>query len=148
MPGRLPPPPPANPEVDLDADVLGAVAADRVRDQRPASGTRYPWMPNNNGMAPGRSRAEPGPGAQRLRCRRRERLGVPPLDRTLRDPPCPERDEVAERDDRRTDAITSDERGHASLDPSPHLDRAPHLDPNPYLGGASQLADDHTRDLG
>jgi hypothetical protein len=71
-----------------------------------------------------------------LRCRRRERLSDPPLDRTLRHPPCPERDRVAERDDRRTDATTPDERGHANLDPNPHL------------GRASQLADDHTRDLG
>jgi hypothetical protein len=30
--GRLPPPAPANPEVIVDADVLDAVAADRIRD--------------------------------------------------------------------------------------------------------------------
>ena len=134
MPGGLPPPAPADPEVVVDADVLDAVAAGRVRDQRPAGGTRHPWMPNNHGLGPGRARTEPGPGAQRLRCRRRERLGVPPLDRTLRHPPCPERDRVTERDDHRTDPATPDQRGHANL-------RA-----DPDLGRASQLADDHARD--
>ena len=29
----------------VDADLLDAVAAGRVRDQRPASGTRHPWAP-------------------------------------------------------------------------------------------------------
>jgi hypothetical protein len=36
MPGVLPPPAPADPEVVVDADVLDAVAADGVRDQEPA----------------------------------------------------------------------------------------------------------------
>jgi hypothetical protein len=36
MPGVLPPPAPADPEVAVDADVLDAVAADGVRDQEPA----------------------------------------------------------------------------------------------------------------
>jgi hypothetical protein len=36
---------PADPEVVVDADVLNAVAADRVRDQGPAGGTRHPAPP-------------------------------------------------------------------------------------------------------
>jgi hypothetical protein len=36
MPGVLPQPAPADPEVVVDADVLDAVAADGVRDQEPA----------------------------------------------------------------------------------------------------------------
>jgi hypothetical protein len=71
-----------------------------------------------------------------LRCRRRERLGDPYLDRTLRHPPCPERDRVAERDDHRTDATAPDNRGHANLRPDPDF------------GRASQLAHDHTGDVG
>ena len=72
-------------------------------------------------MVAGRARAKPGPGAQRLRCRRRGRLGDPPHDRTLRHPPCPERDRVTERVDHGTNATTPDQRGHANLGPNPGL---------------------------
>jgi hypothetical protein len=71
-----------------------------------------------------------------LRCWRRERLGDPPFDRTLRYPPCPERDRVTQRDDHRTDATTPDHRGHTVVDP------------NPDLGRASQLADEQAGDVG
>jgi hypothetical protein len=102
MPGVLPPPAPADPEVVVDADVFDAVAADRARDQGPATtGIRHPWAPGDQGMAPGRARAGPGRGAQRLRGRRWERLGDPSHHRTLRHPARAERDRVAERDDHR-----------------------------------------------
>jgi hypothetical protein len=71
-----------------------------------------------------------------LRRRRRRRLGDPLHDRTLRHPPCAERDRVAERDDHRADATAPDHLGQADLDP------------NPDHGRASDLAHDHARDLG
>jgi hypothetical protein len=136
--------------VDLDADVLGAVAADRVRDQRPANGTRHPWMPNNNGMAPGRSRAEPGPGAQRLRCRRRERLGVPPLDRTLRDRPAPSGTQSPSETESPSETTVEPTRSPQTSADTPASTRAPTSTERPTStrtptsAGASQLADDHT----
>src|SRR4029450_7668368 len=87
MPGVLPPPAPADPEAVVDADVFDAVAADRARDQGTATTrTRHPWAPGDQGMAPGRARAGPGRGDQRLRGRRWERLGDPSHHRTLRHP--------------------------------------------------------------
>jgi hypothetical protein len=71
-----------------------------------------------------------------LWCRRRERLSDPPHNRTLRHPARAERDRGPERDDHSTDATTPDHRGHADLDP------------NPDHGRASQLAHDHTGDIG
>jgi hypothetical protein len=71
-----------------------------------------------------------------LRWRRRERLGHPPHNRTLRHPLCFERDRGPERDDHRPDTTTPDNRGHADLDP------------NSDHGRASQLAHDHTGDVG
>jgi hypothetical protein len=44
-----------------------------------------------------------------------------PHHRTLRHPPCPEPDRVAERDDHGTDATNPDERGHANLGPNSDL---------------------------
>ena len=78
---------------------------------------RTSWMLSRGSMAPGRARAEPGPLAHRLRCRRRERIGDPHLDRTLRHPPGPERDRVGVRrppndattPDPRSDTPTSDQ---------------------------------------
>ena len=122
--------------VVVDADVLEAVTADRVRDQGPAGRTRYPWALDNHGLAPGRTPAETGHGAHRVRCRWQERFSDPPHHRTLRHPACAKRDRVTERDDRGIDATTPDHRGHACLDRNPDHGRAP------------QLAHDHTGEVG
>ena len=77
---------------------------DRARDQRPAAGILHPWAPGRQAMGAGRARVGPGPWAQRLRRRRRERLGESSHDGTLRHPPRPERDRVTGRDGHSTDA--------------------------------------------
>jgi len=74
--------------------------------------------------------------AQRLWCRRRERIGDPYLDRTLRHPPRPERDRIAERDGHDADATDPDQCCGANVDP------------NPDVGRASDVADDGTHDVG
>jgi hypothetical protein len=53
--------------------------------------------------------------AQRLRGRRRERIGDPSLDRTLRHRSCPERDRVAEWDGHGADATDPNQHWNADL---------------------------------
>src|SRR5215216_6877587 len=80
---RAPPPALVAPEVAFDADVSDDVAADRAREQEPAGGTPHSRAPGGQGMGSGGACAGSGPMAQRLRGRRRERIGDPSLDRTL-----------------------------------------------------------------
>jgi hypothetical protein len=56
-----------------------------------------------------------------LRRRRWERLGDPSHHRTLRHPPRPERDRVAQRDRHGTDATSPDHRCDANANEDPDL---------------------------
>jgi hypothetical protein len=56
-----------------------------------------------------------------LRGRRRERIGDPSLDRTLRHPPSPERDRVAERDGHGADATDPNQHCDANVNSNPDV---------------------------
>ena len=90
--GRAPPACPGCSGGVVDADVLADVAAGRAREQGPAPGIYGHGAPGGQAMVGGRARVGSGPLAQRLRGRRRERIGDPSLDRTLRHRSYPERD--------------------------------------------------------
>ena len=110
----------------LSRRILSATRDRRVEPGIQGCRTTTAWL--------GRARAEPGPGAQRLRCRRRERLGDRPSTERSGTRPAPS---GTESPSETTTEPTRPPRTSADTQPD---DRTP-------LGRASQLADDPTRDL-
>ena len=116
----------------MDADVLDAVAADRVRDQGPASGTRHPWAPATTAwllaglvlsLVLGLSGCGAGGGSGSASRPSTERSGTRPGPSGTESPS----ETTTERP-----GHPGTTRGHA------------HLRPDPDLGRASQLADHPT----